>query len=35
MLHAMFQDHRNLGSEEEFGHTHGGHLGHVSKTIFT
>ena len=40
MLHSKFQDHRTLGSGEEdflkiftiYGH--GGHHGHVTKTIF-
>ena len=30
MLHAMFQDNRTSGSGED---GHGGHLGHVTKTI--
>ena len=41
MLHAMFQDHRTSGSGEEdflsFFFTiygHGGHLGHVTWTIY-
>ena len=42
MLHAKFQEHRPLGSEREdflkvlaiYGHG-SGHLGHVTKTIFT
>ena len=41
MLHVKFQDHRISGSGEEdflrfitiYGH--GGHLGHVTKMIFT
>ena len=41
MLHAKFQDHRISGSGEEdflkvftiYGH--GGHLGHVTWTIYT
>ena len=41
MLHAKFQDHRTSGSGEEdflsfftiYGH--GGHLGHVTWTIYT
>ena len=40
MLHAKFQDHRTSGSGEEdflkvftiYGH--GGHLGHVTRTIY-
>ena len=38
MLHAKFQDHRTSGSgEEDFLSTiygHGGHLGHVTWTIY-
>ena len=34
MRHAMFQDHRTLGSAENFAiYGHDSHLGHVSKTI--
>ena len=34
MQHAMFQDHRTLGSAEDFAiYGHDSHLGHVSKTI--
>ena len=41
MLHTKFQDHRTSGSGEEdilkvftiYGH--GGHLGHVTRTIYT
>ena len=40
MLHAKFQDHRTSGSGEEFLkvftiYGHGGHLGHVTWTIYT
>ena len=40
MLHAKFQNHRPSGSEEEdfifFAiYSHGGHLGHVTLTIYT
>ena len=40
MLYAKFYDHRTSGSGEEIfkGFTifvYGGHLGHVTKTIFT
>ena len=41
MLHAKFQDHRTSGSgEEDFFkvftiYGHGGHLGHVTWTIYT
>ena len=41
MLHAKFQDHRTFGSGEEdffkslfFIYGHGGHLGHVTWTIY-
>ena len=39
MLHAKFQDHRTSGSGEEFLkvftiYGHGGHLGHVTWTIY-
>ena len=36
MLHAKFQDHRTSSSgEEDFTiYGHGGHLGHVTWTIF-
>ena len=40
MLHAKFQDHRTSGSgEEDFSkvftvYGHGGHLGHVTLTIY-
>ena len=40
MLHAKFQNHRPSGSEEEDLKTkfaiynHGGHLGHVTLTIY-
>ena len=39
MLHAKFQDHRTSGSGEEFFkvftiYGHGGHLGHVTLTIY-
>ena len=41
MLHAKFQDHRTLGTRgKDFKiftmvlYGHGGHLGHVTKTIF-
>ena len=40
MLHATFQDHRSSGSgEEDFFkvftiYGHGGHLGHVTWTIY-
>ena len=34
MRHAMFQDHRTLGSADDFAiYGHDSHLGHVSKTI--
>ena len=34
MRHAMFQDHRTLGSAEDFAiYGHDSHLVHVSKTI--
>ena len=34
MWHAMFQDHRILGSAEDIAiYGHDSHLGHVSKTI--
>ena len=34
MRHAMFQDHRTLGSAEKFAiYWHDSYLGHVSKTI--
>ena len=41
MLHAKFQDHRTPGSGEEYFlsfftiYGHGGHLGHVTWTIYT
>ena len=45
MLHAMFQDHGTSGSGEEdvffvvflkiTMYEHGGHLGHVTGTIYT
>ena len=36
MWHTMFQDHRTLGSAEDFViYGQGSHLVHVSKTIFT
>ena len=41
MLHAKFQNHRPSGSgEEDFKtvfaiYSHGGHLGHVTLTIYT
>ena len=40
MLHAKFQNHRPSGSEEEdflkvfVIYSHGGHLGHVTLTIY-
>ena len=35
MLHAKFQNHRPSGSEEDFVIcSHGGHLGHVTLTIY-
>ena len=39
MLHAKFQNHRPSGSEEEDLkkngiYSHGGHLGHVTLTIY-
>ena len=39
MMHAKFQDHRTSGSKEEFLkvftiYGHGGHLGHVTQTIY-
>ena len=39
MLHAKFQNHRPSGSEEVFLnffdiYSHGGHLGHVTMTIY-
>ena len=39
MLHAKFQDHRTSGSGEDFFkdftiYGHGGHLGHVTWTIY-
>ena len=38
MLHAKFQNHRPSGSEEDLKknaiHSHGGHLGHVTLTIY-
>ena len=40
MLHAKFQNHRPSGSEEEDFlkkiaiYSHGGHLGHVTLTIY-
>ena len=34
MRHAMFQDHRTLGSAEDFAiYGHDSHPGHVRKTI--
>ena len=40
MLHAKFQDHRTLVSEEDFLkvlaiYGHGCHLSHITKIIFT
>ena len=40
MLHAKFQNHRPSGSGEDFLkvlaiYSHGGHLGHVTLTIYT
>ena len=39
MLHVKFQDHKTSGSGKDFkGFTvywHGGHLGHVTWTIYT
>ena len=41
MLHAKIQNHRPFGSEEEDSfkvfaiYSHGGHLGHVTITIYT
>ena len=41
MLHAKFQDHRTSGSREKYFfkvftiYGHGGHLGHVTWTIYT
>ena len=40
MLHTKFQDHRTSGSGEDFLkvftiYGHGGHLGHVTRTIYT
>ena len=40
MLHTKFQNHRPSGSEEEdlkvfASYSHGGHLGHVTLTIYT
>ena len=41
MLHTKFQNHRPSGSEEEVFlkvfaiYSHGGHLGHVTLTIYT
>ena len=40
MLHAKFQNHRPSGSGEDFKkvfaiYCHGGHLGHVTWTIYT
>ena len=42
MLHAKFQNHRPSGSGEEEKilkvmaiYSHGGHLGHVTRTIYT
>ena len=41
MLHTMFQGHRSIGSEEEDFFKvfticgHGGHLGHVTRTVLT
>ena len=40
MQHAKYQEHRTFGSEEELFlnvftiYGYGGHLGHVTKTIF-
>ena len=39
MLHAKFQKHRPSGSEEDLKkkiaiYSHGGHLGHVTVTIY-
>ena len=39
MLHAKFQNHRLSGSEEDLKkkiatYSHGGHLGHVTLTIY-
>ena len=39
MLHAKFEDHRTCGSGEDFFkvftmYGHGGHLGHVTLTIY-
>ena len=39
MLHAKFQDHRTSGFGEDFFcfftiNGHGGHLGHVTQTIY-
>ena len=39
MLHTKFQNHRPSGSEEDFLnifaiYSHGGHLGHVTLTIY-
>ena len=38
MLHAKFEDHRPSGSREKFKvftiYGHGGHLGHVTWTIY-
>ena len=39
MLHAKFQNHKSSGSEEDFLklfaiYSHGGHLGHVTLTIY-
>ena len=37
MLHAKFQNHRPSDSEEDFLlaiYSHGGHLGHVTLTIY-
>ena len=38
MFHAKFQNHTPSGSEEDFKcfcYSHGGHLGHVTLTIYT
>ena len=36
MRHAIFQNHKTLGSAEDFAiFGHGSNHGHVSKTIFT
>ena len=36
VLHAKFQNHRPSGSGEDFAiYSHGGHLGHVTLTIYT